>query len=195
MRDLKPPFRFDMTGLLARLRALPVDVDATVEIGLPFFKLKVKPDDIEQRVAREMVIRLSNHRVLNAFECCDGCIDNALESLQKIRQLVVDKQVELADRTDSPLYLLLELIAAGIRQFLTFEESLSRHPDLPRHFDEKDAYFAGLEALRGHIYRTMAQVAVIADMTIPNITEAMRYDSDWDLRAYVEDHRQRALPD
>jgi hypothetical protein len=37
----------------------------------------------------------------NAFECCDDCIERALAFLQKICRLVVDKQVELSDRTES----------------------------------------------------------------------------------------------
>ena len=196
MRELKPPFRFNITNLLAQFRALPIDVDASVEIGLPFFfKLKVKPDDIERRVAREMVIRLADRRVLNAWECCDSCIEKALDSLQEIRRLVVDKQVELANRTETPLYLLLEFIVEGIRQFLTFEESISREADSPRRFDEREAYFAALEALRAHIYRTMAQIATIADVTIPNITKAMRYDTDWDPDAYIDDRDHPALTD
>jgi hypothetical protein len=78
--------------------------------------------------------------------------------------LIVDKQVELAGRTESTLYLLLELMAEGIRQFLTFEESI--HPDSegPLGFNARDKYFAGLEALRAHIYRTMIQVAAVADV-------------------------------
>ena len=65
------------------------------------------------------MIRMAERRVLNASECCDNCIDQALESLQKIRSLLVDKQVELADHTDGALYLLIEAIDEPIRQFLT----------------------------------------------------------------------------
>ena len=105
-RDLKPPFKFDISSIRGRLRKLPVSVEG-VTITLPFVEVSVKPDDIERKVAREVVIRLADRRVLNAFECCDGCIDSALESLQEIRQIIVDKQVELSRRSDGVLYLTL----------------------------------------------------------------------------------------
>jgi hypothetical protein len=38
--------------------------------------------------------------------------------------------------------------------------------------------------LRGHLYRCLSQVAVIADTKIPKISEHMRYESDWQIEAY-----------
>lgn len=187
MRDLKAPFKFDIAGLMARFRSLPIDAEATVTIGLPGLKITAKVDDVERRVARELVIRLADRRVLNAWECCDDCIERALQSLQEIRQLLVDKQVELAGRTESPLYLVLELMAEGIRQFLTFEETIGRDDGVHLRFGGQEKYFAGLEALRAHIYRTMIQVAAVADVAIPKISDAMRYDATWDVDAYVLD--------
>ena len=126
-RDLKPPFKFDIGNIVNRLRSLPVSVDG-VTITLPFVEVNVKVDNIEHKVAREVVIRLADRRVLNAFECCDSCIKNALQSLQEIRQIIVDKQVELSGKTDGVLYLLLDSIRDAIRQFLTFEQRL-RQPE------------------------------------------------------------------
>lgn len=192
MGSLKQPFKFDISGLLARFRALPIDADATVTISLPGISVSARIDDSERRVARELVIRLADRRVLNARECCDDCIAHSLASLQEIRQLVVDKQVELQGRANSKLYLLLELLAAGIRQFLTYEESIRRDgPALPVSA-LREQYFAGLEALRGHIYRTMVQVASVADVEIPGIADAMTYSPTWNLDAYITD--QRPLP-
>lgn len=187
MRDVRAPFKFDISGSLARFRSLPVEAEATVTIGLPGLKISVKFDDVERRVARELVIRLADRRILNARECCDSCVAQALDSLQEIRRLLVDKQVELAKRTDSPLYLLLELMAEGIRQFLTFEQSIANAAELAGPFEKRGEYFAGLEALRAHIYKSMIQVAVVADVTIPKISDAMRCDNTWDLDAYVLD--------
>ena len=65
--------------------------------------------------------------MLNAFECCDNCIDQALESLQKIRSMLVDKQVELANYTDSTLYLMIDAMSDAIRQFLTLERQPNKH--------------------------------------------------------------------
>lgn len=59
----------------------------------------MKPDKMERKVAREVVIRLADRRVLTSAECCDNCIDQALASLQEIRRIIVDKQVELSHHT------------------------------------------------------------------------------------------------
>ena len=98
-----------------------------VTLQLPFVSIAVNPKDRERQVARELVIRLRDRRVLSAWECCDDCIDRAaLTSLQEIRQILVNKQVELFDVSAGPLYLLIDAMALGIRQFLTFEEILKR---------------------------------------------------------------------
>lgn len=191
-RDLKPPFKFDIGKLLERARNLPVSVDG-VTITLPFVEVTLKPDDLERKVAREVVIRLADRRVLNAWECCDGCIDNALASLQEIRQSIVEKQVELSGKTDGVLFLLLDSIRDAIRQFLTFEQRLGRKPragkERPR--ESQELYFAALEMLRAHIYRSLLQVSKIAHMTIPGIADQMRYDGIWQLEAY---QKPRLLP-
>jgi hypothetical protein len=144
-----------------------MDAEASATIRLPGFMITVKIDDVERRVARELVIRLADRRILNAWECCDGCIDGALNSLQEIRRLLVDKQVELANRTDSALYLLIEFMAVGIRQFLTYEQGLHARTDVVRQVEVREGYFAGLEMLRAHLHRTMSQVAVISGSSIP----------------------------
>jgi len=149
-----------------------------VSLSVPFLSVSIKPLDIERRVAREVVIRLADRRVLNAFECCDDCIDRALTSLHEIRRLLVDKQVELSDRPESPLYLLLELMAEAIRQFFTFEQRLDRG------FRDREVYFAALEMLRAHIHRVLLQVAKVAQTEIPKIAQHMRYDEAWQLDAY-----------
>jgi len=178
-RKLKPPFKFDIEGIVNRLRKLPISVDG-ITITLPFIEVSVKADARERKVAREMVIRLADRRVLNAFECCDNCINQALQSLQEIRQVIVDKQVELSDETDSALFLLMDSIRDAIRQFLTFQQRLSTE----RRFDNRELYFAALEMLRAHIHRTLLQISKIAEMEIPGISAHMRYDGNWQLEAY-----------
>lgn len=193
MGNLAPPFRFDFSQLIATARRkLNNRVDG-ITISFPFVSVTVCPDDLEQQVAREIVIRMADRRVLNSFECCDGCIDNALESLQKIRAELVNQQVSLSKATDGPLYLLIEFMLESIRQFLTFEQRLhgrSKHhprrrdPDFRRPRENRDVYFAALEMLRGHLYRCLAQVAAIAKIEIPKIADAMRYDASWQIEAY-----------
>jgi len=177
-RDLKPPFKFDIGKILDRARKLPVSIDG-VTITLPFVEVTLKPDDLERKVAREVVIRLADRRVLNAWECCDGCIDDALKSLQEIRQTIVEKQVELSSKADGVLFLLLDSIRDVIRQFLTFEQRLTE-----RSSESRQLYFAALEMLRAHIHRSLLQISKIADMEIPGISAQMRYDGNWQLEAY-----------
>jgi hypothetical protein len=194
MRGFSPPFKFDFDKLVATARRkLNNRVDG-ITISFPFVSVSVCPDDLEQQVAREIVIRMADRRVLNSSECCDNCIDQALESLQKIRQLLVDQQVKLSKATDGPLYLMIEFMLESIRQFLTFEQRLrapehsqSRRPeasDFRRPRVERESYFAALEMLRGHLYRCLTQVAAIAKVQIPKIGEGMRYAAAWQMEAY-----------
>jgi hypothetical protein len=196
-RDLAPPFQFDLAALIQKARRIFSKRVEGVSVSLPFVSFSVRPDDREKRVAREIVIRLADRRVLTAAECCDGCIDQALASLQEIRTLLVDQQVELADLTDGALYLLLDFMREGIRQFLTFEQRLgggrapSRRQGRHREHEAQQLYFAGLEALRAHLHRCLLQVAGIADVEIPKIAAHMRYDAAWTLDAYT----RPALPE
>ncbi|MBX5462879.1 MAG: hypothetical protein IRZ28_17550 [Steroidobacteraceae bacterium] len=194
MHDLPPPFRFDLRVLLKNSkRKLTTRIDG-VSINLPFISFRVKPDDLERRVAREIVIRMADRRVLDSRECCDDCIDEALASLAEIRAMLVNKQVELSQVTDGALYLLIEVQLEAIRQFLTFEQRLKRQPasrmvvasrgDFWRAPDARNQYFAALEMLRAHLHRCLVQIARIADMPIPKIRDHMRYDEIWQIDAY-----------
>lgn len=178
MRILPPPFQFDLSSLIARMRKLPRALDG-ISINLPFVSISVKPDDTERLVAREIVIRMADRRVLNAFECCDDCIAHALSSIQEIRCLLVDKQVELSEHTNGALYLLIEAMAEAIRQFSTFEQTLGRG------LEDRQKYFAALEMLRAHLHRVLRQVALIASVKIPKIASHMRYDDAWQIEAYA----------
>ena len=191
MRDLQPPFQFNVSELIGKARRhIKKRVDG-IAINLPFVSFSVRPHDLELKIAREVVIRLADKRVLNAFECCDSCIEQAVASLRDIRSLLVDKQVELSGQVDGSLYLILELMLEGIRQFFTFEEGLRiSNPQFPgelcTRMSRKDLepYFAALEMLRGHLYRCLIQVAALANTEIPKISEHMRYKDEWQLDAY-----------
>jgi len=191
MRDSPPPFRFDLRSLIGDARRKLNTRVGAVSISLPFISFKVEPEDLERKVATEILIRLADRRVLNAFECCDGCIENALASLQDIRSVLVNKQVELARASDGPLFLVLSAMLESIRQFLTFQERLSQtppglldHHGRPARYEPKEAYFAGLEMLRAHLHRCLLQVAKIAGADIPTIPAHMRYSEPWQLEAY-----------
>ena len=197
MRDLKPPFKFDFRSQLKDARRKLNTRVGSVSINLPFLSFSLNPGDLERRLAREIVIRMADRRVLNAFECCDDCIDQALSSLQEIRRILVDKQVELSGGPDSPLYLLIELQVEAIRQFLTFEQRLNQAAepgsvviaapsDFRRSPPVREQYFSALEMLRAHLYRCLFQISKIADTEIPKIADHMRYDDAWQLEAYEQ---------
>lgn len=126
--NLPPSFRFDLRGLLTEARRRVNSRVDGISINLPFISFRINPTDLEKKAAREIVIRMADRRVLNASECCDSCIDQALTSLKDIRGLLVDKQVELSHAVDIPLYFLIELQLEAIRQFLTFEQWLNSSP-------------------------------------------------------------------
>ncbi|WP_186399169.1 hypothetical protein [Stappia sp. P2PMeth1] len=164
-------------------------------VNLPFVSIAVSPKDRERQVARELIIRLRDRRVLFAWECSDGCFDNSLKSLGEIRQIIVDKQLELAELQDGSLYLLLDAMGLGIRQFQTVEELSRRDDDAPPHPrfgnfhrppDIRQAYFDGQEVLRGHMSRCLGQIATIAGM--PALSEGViaGYQGPWPLDAYRE---------
>jgi hypothetical protein len=194
MRSGAKPFRFELSELLARARRTVSGRVGNITLHLPFVDVEVSPKDREKQVAREIVIRLKDRRVLSAQECCDNCIDQALASLQEIRGHLVDKQVELSDMQDGPLYLLTDMMREGIRQFLTYEQLLKRSDSLPPHSpfsdfrrppDVRQSYFDALELLRGHLSRCLGQVAVIGGMSGPQDGFIAEYRGAWPLDAYV----------
>lgn len=195
MRSGDIPFKFDLTDLIAEARRQVKGRVGEITLTLPFVSMAISPKDKERAVARELVIRLKDRRVLSSWECCDDCIDNSMKSLGEIRQTLVDKQVELADLQDGSLFLLVEAMSAGIRQFTTFEELLRRdtsappHPrfrDFRRPLDTRQTYFDGLEVLRAHLSRCLGQIAVIAGM--PALSEGViaHYQGPWQLDAYMQ---------
>jgi len=194
MRSETIPFRFDVTDLLSKARGIVAGRVGDVTLNLPFVSIAVSPKDREREVARELVIRLRDPRVLSSQECCDGCIDSSLASLQEIRQVLVDKQVALSDMQDGPLFLMIDMMRQGIRQFLTHEERLAEisvraEPGIPRDFrrepETRHAYFDALELLRGHISRCLAQIAAIGGMEVPQEGLLPLYRGPWLLDAYV----------
>lgn len=193
MRTGAVPFQFDLKDLLAKAKRKFSGQVGEVTINLPFVSFSVNPKDQEKQVAREIVIRLRDKRVLSAWECCDDCIESSLNSLQEIRQTLVNKQVELSDDQDGPLYILIEAMLIGIRQFITYEEVLRRSSDAPSHprFDKyrlpehRQGYFDSLELLRGHLSRCLGQVSAIAQMSIPAEGLITNYQGPWKENEYI----------
>ncbi len=81
------------------------------------------------------------------------CVEVKRRAQRKLAKALAGKtpeeQVELAELSDGPLYLLLDMMREGIRQFLTFEQQLdardpSRRPREPhrRAREAQPLYFA-----------------------------------------------------
>jgi hypothetical protein len=194
MRSGIIPFRFDLSEVLKRANRLARKHVGNITLSLPFVSVAISPKDREKKVAREIVVRLKDRRVLSASECCDNCIDQALISLQEIRRLLVDKEVELAEFQDGPLYLVIDAMTTGIKQFLTFEQRLKasvvpsarRAKGIEREPDIRQGYFDGLEILRGHLSRCLGQIAAIAGMKLPKEGLIANYRGAWQIDAYEQ---------
>src|SRR5688572_8758993 len=115
MRSGALPFRFDISGLLATVAQNPNARATAVPITLPFVSVMSDPTDRERRLAGELVVQLRDRRVLQSRECCDGCIDDALRSLQEIRSELVRAQLQLVGDEGVILGQLVELMLIGIR--------------------------------------------------------------------------------
>ena len=70
--------KFDINTLYDRARAFVSKRVSGVTLKLPFVSFNVKPKDLEKKVAREIVIRLADRRVLSSRECCDDCVTRSL---------------------------------------------------------------------------------------------------------------------
>ncbi|NQE61403.1 hypothetical protein [Caulobacter sp. RHG1] len=193
-----PPFKIDISSLLETAARGEAALYSPIAIDLPFLTLLVEPTGKDARLGRELLVRMRDRRVLDQNECCDDCIDRALVSLQEVRSALVAVQLELAKRPESPLALLTQLMAAAIRQFLTYEQRLNASaapardaprgdaPEpRPRPWEIHQAYRDALERLRGHLNRCLGLIAVIAEDEAFAAALNPHYQGPWPLDAYV----------
>ena len=135
----------------------------SVSVNLPFGTINIKPHSRESETAKEIVIFLSDRRVLDAAECCDECVDAALKSIQEIRAFLVEKQLGLKDHTDSVLYMLVEIMLTELRQFQTQVQILERpQRGGARILETEPNYYLALNCLRGELLALLSQIANIA---------------------------------
>lgn len=62
------PFQFDMSELIQRGGTFLNNRVGDVTVSLPFVSFGVSPKDKERQIARELVIRLRDRRVLSAWD-------------------------------------------------------------------------------------------------------------------------------
>lgn len=184
MKSLTEPLKFEMSSLIKKAQKIfKLSVDG-ITISLPFVSFSVKPDDSEKKVAREIVIRLADKRVLNSRECCLSCVKKALESIQNIRSILVDKQVDLSSHTEGILYLIIEVMLEGIRQFQTYEENLRSNYERFEEIEPFSLYTESLERLRTHLYLCLKQVSSVADVKLPKYSISNIKQNSWNVDVY-----------
>lgn len=192
MRSGAIPFQFDITHVLKGLARCADARPGAVHLSVPFIRLLAHPSALEKTLGKEIVVRAVDRRVLSAQECCDSCIDSALQSLQELRAQLVQRRVELMGEQKSVLFQLIDLMLVAIRQFLTFEQKLhNKHRenslDLGDSFrlpEDRQIYFDALELLRGHLSRSLGQIGVVAGMGMPSDGLVVGYQGDWPTDAY-----------
>lgn len=190
MRSGTLPFQFDVGPALREIAMRADGRPDAVALRLPFLTVHVRPSAAERAAAARMVLRLGDRRVLSAQECCDGCIDAALGSLQAIRAYLVEERVALADEPGA-LSGLVELMLTAIRQFLTFEQGMPRATpafsgeEFYRDGEIRQTYIDALEQLRDHLSRCLSLVAVVAGMKVPADGLIAGYVGAWSAAAYA----------
>ena len=185
-------FRFQVEPVLREAVRNSNGTLSAIPLSLPFVTIFVRPTTLESSVAAEIILHARDRRVLSHQECCDGCIDDALASLQDLRAKLVGQQLRLVNESGA-LSNLIDLMLTAIRQFLTFEQRLSASSPAKgngrnewyRDASIQSEYFDALEMLRGHLSRCLGQVAAVAGMTLPNGGLVAGYQGPWPLDAYV----------
>ena len=150
-----------------------------ITINFPFLNINISANDIDKKIAREIIIKLNDKRVLNSKECCENCIENSLKSLFEIREFLVNKQIEI-NNFNSILFLLMELMLTGIRSFINFTEEL----DIK---DNRQKYFKSLDILRNHLLKCLDEISKIAEVSC-NYGFRYKYIDDWSKEIYIIDN-------
>jgi hypothetical protein len=167
--------KLDVSSIISRAKALPKAKVESISINIPFISVNLSCSDIEKKVAKEVLIRLRDKRVLDSRNCCDNCAKFQINSLLDIRELLVNKQVELADE-NSALFLLFDFMLAGIRYFLNLTE---RNDSFKRAGEYRDT----LDTLRDHLLRCINEIAKIGNVK-PRLLTQIEFDPAWDKEIY-----------
>lgn len=190
MRTGAIPLKFNISSAQSQILRLASGRREAIPLAFPFgITINLLVSDDERRYARKLLVWLKDRRVLNSFECCDDCIDQALGSLQEIRTKLLAIQIELSSVDESALAAVLEFMLAPIRQFLTFVQKIEANGRKERnahgrHQLNRELYFDALESLRGHLSRCLSQIAVVAGEPVPMNGILADYRGPWPADAY-----------
>ncbi len=153
----------------------------SVSLSFPFgVSLNYKPKTSDIEIARDIVIKLIDRRVLNSKECCGNCINDSINSIKEIKSDLIGIKSKLLNNLDEPLYYLIDYIIAGINVFFDFMERYSNDIEA-----NKEIYFSALETIRNHTTDCLHEISKIGNIKIDKKLYAYRTNrNEWDLKYY-----------
>jgi len=160
--SIPPPLRFDFSEFKNKEQHIQEKYKSgKVYINLPDgLNFSFDPSQDEKNIGKEIFVCIRASRVLNSKECCDTCVKEALDSLKDMRKIIVEMERKLVyvSDIDSPIHLLLEYAASGIRQFQTYTQFYT-----PK--ENEREYMEALTILRVHLLRTFDEINLIGGST------------------------------
>ena len=147
----------------------------SISLSFPFgVNIQIKPVESEIKIAREVIIKLIDRRILNAAECCAECIQRAIDSLKEIKADLIDIKCKLTDNINRPIYYFIDYIVLSINSFLDFIERYKIDMEMNR-----PTYFDALEKLRRHIAKCMVEISKIGECKIDTTHYAFKNNAEW----------------
>jgi hypothetical protein len=93
---MKDKLKFDVSSYYKKAKAYKNSMKIEgVSINLPFITINVASDQNDKKIAREIIIRIRDKRVLNSKECCEGCIENSLNQFSKSDSSLLTNKLKL----------------------------------------------------------------------------------------------------
>lgn len=170
------PFGVNVGSLTQRARQWIGRRIAGATVSATGVSFQIRATDPERDAARKLFIRLRDRRVFNAFDCCDNCVRNTLASLQEVRKILVESQVEVANFHDGDLFWIADYLRLIIREFLSWEERL-RAALGPAQASKEElyidpvyraAYIKSLDTVRAHARAALEALADVSQMKLPD---------------------------
>ena len=164
--------------------SIPTKIDS-IGLSFPFgLNITYKPIDSIKEIAKVIIIKLIDRRILNSKECCGSCIEQSVLSLKEIKAVLINEKTKLIKQINTLLYYYVDYIIIAINTFFDFTE---------RYYEKKEEYrglyFDALEKIRNHVAKCMKEILKIAEYEITNTHYAFR---DSDLIWHEQDYSKKA---
>jgi len=176
---------FSIPKYKVRIQNIGISSNIKMEsIGLTFpfgISTTLKPQQRDSEIAKEVIVKLIDRRILNSKECCASCIKQSVDSLKKIKSDLIGIKVRLSNRINEPLFYYVDYIVISINAFNDFIERYENDIE-----QNKVYYFDALEKIRNHIANCMYEISKIGHYVISKEHYAFKsgsltwHDSDYD---------------